>query len=276
MRTKLLPAVFAVCLLASGCKDNFDVMIPGNGALICIKIKAKNAQTQQDLTSQIQSVNPQPTAYERRTGEDSGGFNVWILKVQLPFLAGQTGPRKVHIGIELKDGAEWERVETVIADQNQPTPPNVSVGSGRSAATLSVENPSPSVPLRLDKLDVAIAPVDVPLVDLNYNDPLVASFDWQAVIAETVVLAPGEVRVFDLPDALVGKAGNRFLRALYTDAAGGLGPLGVVQQGAGPTIEIPLLSPLGIALLALLLSAAALLVRRGRRQSVSGGSAEPG
>ncbi len=264
----ILVGLSALALLASQCKDNFDVQIPGSGALICIKIGAKRAPTQADLQAQIREVNPPPTSYERVPSEDHDGFYIWILKVEFPGLARGSAPRKVHIGIDLNEGAEWERVSTVIANAPQPTPPNLQVTGTGQQPLLSVENPSPDVALRLDTLQVAVDPVNVPLANLNYNDPLVAGLPWIQVINSSMVLAPGEIRTFPLPPSLANAPGHRFVRGLYNDQAGSLtaGPLGIVQQGLPPLVAIPTLETYGVAGLFLAMVLAAVVILRSRRR----------
>lgn len=252
----------------SGCKDNFDVKVPGEGALICVKIGAKNAPTEADLRSQVAEWNPEPTTLERHAEEDAGGFNIWILKIEIPFAPHEAiaGEQVVHVGIGLNDGAEWKRMDVVVSDVAHPTPPMAALveekGSGRH---LAVTNGSSTTHLQIDHLQVAVSSVNYSLQTLTYDDPLIVALPWQTVISSPTTLSLGETQNFPISGSPIPDGYTCYLRAIYTNSGGSLGPLGTVQSLTAPH-GLPVLGPWGMSLVALFVSggAAAVLSRRRR------------
>lgn len=270
---RLCLLLLGAALFVSGCKFNLDIKIPGVGALICVKVKAKNASDEAAIRGQVQKAtlagNAVEPTFQPVSGPDAEGFNIWILKVQFRAAEGGNGgqPQTVHLGIELKDGADWTHIETTTADLPHPTTPQVrrQGGAGPRALSLTVENASGTELMRVDQLEVACAPVDIELEVLNYTDPQVTSLPWFTVIASSTIFQPGEVQNFVLPVAEPGSLENCFMRALYTDENGLLGPLGVVGQLNGEVLAVPTLSGWGLAVLLVAISIVTLVLLRRRR-----------
>lgn len=276
--TRRLPVLGLLLLpmvLLGGCKFNLDIVFPGQGALVCIKIKAKNAATESAVSGQVKRAevdgNVVTPTYQRESGPDSQGFTIWLLKVQFGGSAPGDfrGNQTAHLGIELNDGAEWEHLDTILGKSPHPSTPQAKLQEGDGPLPLlEVANASTTVGLRVDNLEVACAPVDVPLVDLNYGDPLVASLPWVTILSTPTVFAPATSQFFPLPGAMPGSPANCFMRSIYTSESGDVGPLGVVgqlDQLDQLGLAVPALSAIGLGGLVALLVVAGLLLLATRR-----------
>jgi hypothetical protein len=79
--------------------------------------------------------------------------------------------------------------------------PNLAIDSvPGQGEVLEVSNPSPSDSVKIDRLEYAISPIDIPLDSLNYYNPLVQGLSWNILVSTTTDLLPGDTLIFDVPD----------------------------------------------------------------------------